>query len=357
MAKILHNKINRKELKELMRSSDTNRVTISFYKYWKILDPEHFRNQLFEAFQDLGVLGRIYVATEGINAQIAVPAEHFEQFQHQLYGIEFLDGVRLNVAVDDSGKSFFALTIKVRDKIVADGLNDFSFDPSKTGKYLNAKEFNEMVDTKNPMIIDMRNHYESEVGHFIGAVRPDADTFRDELPMVEKMIEGKEEEPIIMYCTGGIRCEKATAYFKHKGYKNVFHVEGGIIKYARDAEEQGLENKFIGKNFVFDERLGERISEDVIANCHQCGAPCDVHTNCKNDACHILFIQCDDCKKEYNGCCSAECNEFIQLPEEEQKAFRKGMKIGRQVYKKGRIRPKESDFVRYWNDFKLRVEK
>ena len=146
-----------------------------------------------------------------------------------------------------------------------------------------------------------------------------------------------------MYCTGGIRCEKASAYLKHEGFENVYQLEGGIIKYAKDAKEQGLENKFIGKNFVFDERLGERISEDVIAECHQCGTPCDDHINCENDACHLLFIQCPACAEKYEKCCSSECNDFRKLPLEEQVNFRKGKNLGRQVFKKSRLRPRLTD--------------
>jgi UPF0176 protein len=139
-----------------------------------------------------------------------------------------------------------------------------------------------------------------------------------------------------MYCTGGIRCEKASAWFKHIGFKNVFQLNGGIIKYAQEVKDQGLENKFVGKNFVFDERLGERISDDIISVCHQCGKPCDTHTNCKNDGCHLLFIQCEACAATYKGCCSAECTDIIMLPVEKQKEIRKGINKGRQVFKKGR---------------------
>lgn len=339
----LVNKMTRSVLKEQMRESEEERTTISFYKYHQIEDPQSFRDELFESFAKIDVKGRIYVATEGINAQLSIPSSEFESFKTALYSYDWLDGNRLNIAVDDDGKSFFKLTIKVRNKVVADGLDDSSFDPSDTGEYLKVDEFNKLTDQEDTILIDMRNHYESEVGHFKGAILPDCDTFRDELPMVEEILEGKEEQNVVMYCTGGIRCEKATAYFKHKGFKNVYHLEGGIIKYAQDAKAQGLENKFIGKNFVFDERLGERISDDVIAECHQCGAPCDNHTNCENHACHLLFIQCDTCKAKYNNCCSAECKSFIELSPEEQKEQRKGLKLGRQVYKKGRLRPKLND--------------
>jgi UPF0176 protein len=334
---MLHNRINSKELKERLKTSDEPRTTISFYKYHKIEDPLQFRNELYVLFDQLRILGRIYVATEGINGQISVPDENVDRFRSQLYQIDFLNGIRLNLAVDDNGKSFFKLKILVRKKIVADGLNDATFDVTNSGQHLNAKEFNQLAEDSNTVIVDMRNHYESEVGHFKNAICPDADTFREELQIAGELLQDKKDKNILMYCTGGIRCEKASAWMKHIGFKNVFQLNGGIIEYARQVKEQGLENKFIGKNFVFDERLGERISHDIISTCHQCGKPCDTHTNCKNDGCHLLFIQCDECAAKYNGCCSDECKETIQLPPEKQKEIRRGINKGRQVFKKGRF--------------------
>ena len=214
---------------------------------------------------------------------------------------------------------------------------DSSFDVTVIGKHLRAKEFNEIIDLENTVLVDMRNHYESEIGHFKGAITPDVDTFRDSLPIIEKdMQDHKEDKNLVMYCTGGIRCEKASAYFKHKGFKNVFQLEGGIIEYVRQTKDEGIENKFKGKNFVFDHRRSERVSEDVISKCHQCGAPCDTHTNCLNQACHLLFIQCESCKKEYENCCSVECKEVNSLPFEEQKALRKGLTVSNKIFKKGR---------------------
>ena len=338
--KPLYNKVDARLLKQQIQQTTEERTTISFYRYFQEEDPQAFRDQLFLDFSDLSVLGRVYVAKEGINAQISLPTANLEAFRSYLESTERLTNLRLNIAVEDDGKSFFKLAIKVRDKIVADGINDPSFDPSNMGKHLSAQEFNALTDENETILVDMRNHYESEVGHFKGAILPDCDTFRDELPMVIDLLKDKKDKNVVMYCTGGIRCEKASAYLKHQGFENVFQLEGGIIKYAKDAKEQGLENKFIGKNFVFDERLGERISEDIIAECHQCGKPCDDHINCTNDACHLLFIQCPECAAQYDQCCSNECKEFKSLPEEEQATFRRGVNLGRQVFKKGRLRPK-----------------
>lgn len=332
----LYNRINGKELKEKLKLSNEERTTISFYKYHHITDPATFRNDLYKRLDQIHVLGRIYVAKEGINAQISVPTSQLDHFRTQLFSIDFLNEVRLNLAVDDNGKSFFKLKILVRKKIVADGLNDETFDVTNCGVHVDARQFNQLAENPNTIMVDMRNHYESEVGHFKNAICPDVDTFREELKIVEDLLAEQKDKNLLMYCTGGIRCEKASAWFKHIGFKNVFQLNGGIIKYAQEVKEQELENKFVGKNFVFDERLGERISNDIISVCHQCGNPCDTHTNCKNDGCHLLFIQCEECASKYAGCCSSECAEIIAMPVEKQKEIRKGINKGRQVFKKGR---------------------
>jgi UPF0176 protein len=156
--------------------------------------------------------------------------------------------------------------------------------------------------------------------------------------MAVDMMKEHRDANIIMYCTGGIRCEKASAFMLHEGFNNVYHLEGGIINYTRQVKEKGLDNKFIGKNFVFDDRLGERITEDIIAKCHQCGQTCDTHVNCKNEGCHLLFIQCDACADKYEQCCSTACQEVIHLPEEEQKATRKGQTKGQFIFNKSKQR-------------------
>ncbi|PRZ26178.1 oxygen-dependent tRNA uridine(34) hydroxylase TrhO [Flavobacterium granuli] len=333
----LYNTLSAEERAELIDQAGKQRLTLSFYAYAKIEDPKKFRDDLFLAWNALDALGRIYVAHEGINAQMNVPAENFEAFRATLEVYDFMQGIRLNVAVEHDDHAFLKLTIKVRHKIVADGLNDETFDVTNKGIHLKAKEFNEILEDPNTIVVDFRNHYESEVGHFKGAITPDVETFRESLPIInEQLQDHKEDKNLVMYCTGGIRCEKASAYFKHQGFKNVFQLEGGIINYAKQIEEEGLESKFIGKNFVFDNRLGERITEDIVSQCHQCGKPCDNHTNCANDGCHLLFIQCDDCKAAMENCCSTECHETIHLPWEEQLKLRKGKQVGNKVFRKGK---------------------
>ena len=333
----LYNTLSAEERAQLIDEAGKERLTLSFYAYAKIEDPKKFRDDLFIAWNALDALGRIYVAHEGINAQMSVPAQNFEAFRDTLEVYDFMKGIRLNVAVEQDNYSFLKLTIKVRNKIVADGLNDETFDVTNKGIHLKAQEFNNMLEDPNTIVVDFRNHYESEVGHFEGAITPDVENFRESLPIINEQLQDfKEDKNLLMYCTGGIRCEKASAYFKHQGFKNVYQLEGGIIEYARQIKEEGVESKFIGKNFVFDHRLGERITDDIISQCHQCGKPCDNHTNCANDACHLLFIQCDECKAIMENTCSTECHEIIHLPQEEQIARRKGLQVGNKVFRKGK---------------------
>jgi UPF0176 protein len=333
----LYNTLSAEERAIMIDDAGKQRLTLSFYAYAKIQDPKKFRDDLFVAWNKLDALGRIYVATEGINAQMSIPEENLETFRATLEVYDFMKGIRLNEAVEHDDHSFLKLTIKVRDKIVADGLNDETFDVTNIGVHLKAAAFNEILEDPNTIVVDFRNHYESEVGHFKGAITPDVETFRESLPIINDQLQNhKEDKNLVMYCTGGIRCEKASAYFKHQGFKNVYQLEGGIINYAKQIEAEGLESKFIGKNFVFDNRLGERITDDIISQCHQCGKPCDNHTNCENDGCHLLFIQCDECKAAMENCCSTECLDIIHMPLVDQVRLRTGKQVGNKVFRKGK---------------------
>lgn len=344
---VLHNRLSQAELKKMLVEEKEPRITISFYRYFFIANPVEYRDEMYKLFNALKVFGRIYIAHEGINAQLSLPESNAQKFTEIVEGIEGLQNLRLNIAIQQqakenmrpaAGKSFWVLKIKVRDKIVADGITDTTFDMNKKGKYVNAEEFNKLSAEKDTIVVDMRNHYEYEVGRFENAIEIPSDTFRQQLPMAVDMLKDDKEKNIIMYCTGGIRCEKASAYMLHNGFKNVYHVEGGIINYTNNVNEQNLQNKFKGKNFVFDDRLGERITDDIIANCHQCGKPADTHTNCLNDACHLLFIQCETCKEKMHGCCTLECKEIFLLPIETQKELRKGIDKGNMIFNKSRQR-------------------
>lgn len=324
--KNMFNKLSKQQCVDLLEKENFNRKTVSFYKYVILNDLEGIRDILYDEWGKLLVFGRIYIAEEGINAQLSVPEHNWEDFIKKVYSHEFFNGLPFKVAIEDDGKSFYKLTIKIRNQIVADGLSINDYDVTNVGKHLDAKQWNDAMD-KGAIVVDMRNHYESEIGRFKGAICPDVETFKEELPLVRDLLKGKEKEEVLLYCTGGIRCEKTSAYLIHNGFKNVSQLHGGIIDYVSQLhDDDNLENYFRGKNFVFDERRGERISDDIISQCHQCNDSCDTHVNCNNVNCNLLFLQCETCQKKYNGCCSTECIEISQLSEEEQIKLRKGVK-------------------------------
>ena len=319
---ILYNKKSRDELKAELQNETFVRRTCSFYRYVQIDKPEELRDDLYREWSSLKIFGRIYISPEGINVQLSCPEKNWDSLIANLNSHTMLKEMPLKIAIED-GESFYKLKIKVKDEIVAYNVNDDEYNMNKVGHHLSAEEFNKKLDQDNTFVVDMRNYYESEVGQFENAIIPDVDTSRELLPEVRKLLVGHQDDEILLYCTGGIRCEKASAYLIHHGFKHVSQLNGGIIQYASDVKSKGLKSKFIGKNFVFDDRMGERITEDIIGKCHQCEKPADRHLDCGNDACHILFIQCDECYKLYNGCCSKECEAFSKLPIEEQRVLRK----------------------------------
>ena len=333
----MFNKLSKEQGMQLLKQENFKRKTVSFYRYVIFENPNKLRDELYEDWNALGVLGRIYLAHEGINAQLSVPENNWLAFKANVHANKYFSNIPFKIAVEDDGKSFFKLTIKVRKQIVADGLKIDEYDVTNVGTHLTAEQWNNAMGN-GATVVDMRNHYESEIGKFTGAICPDVETFKEELPKVKEILQGKEDEQILLYCTGGIRCEKTSAYLKHYGFNNVNQLHGGIIDYARQLnKDDNLDNNFQGKNFVFDERRGERISNDVISSCHQCGEPYDTHVNCKNVNCNLLFLQCDICKKEYKNCCSVECIEIVNYSLEKQKELRKGTDNKKMYYSHKRV--------------------
>ena len=323
--KKLYNQKSKDLLVKKLESEDFNRTTCSFYKYVTIVDPITFRDKIYEEFDNLEILGRVYIAEEGMNAQISVPDKNWGLFLKLISSIKLLYDVDIKTAIND-GISFYKLIVKVKKEIVAYNIPKNKFNMDVVGEHLNTKQFNEAMEKTNTTLIDMRNIYESEVGQFISAEIPQVEKSKDLLPEVRKMLKGREHHQVLLYCTGGIRCEKASSFLINEGIKNVKQLQGGIIQYAHDIKKEGLESKFVGKNFVFDARLGERVTEDIISTCHLCGERSDSHKDCKNDACHILFIQCSKCDEKLNGCCSKECKKIASLPIDEQIKYRKNQK-------------------------------
>ncbi|CAL4326424.1 rhodanese-related sulfurtransferase [Buchnera aphidicola] len=308
---ILHNIICKKKLKNNMLYEKEPRLTLSFYKYFSIKNPQEYRDKIYRNFYKNDVLGRIYIAYEGINAQISVPVKNYffiKQFLYQLHSV--LNNLRINKSLNNK-KSFWMLSVKVRKKIVEDGITDPNFNPDDVGVYIKSRQVNMMLNDTKTIFIDMRNSYEYAIGHFEKAIEIKSLTFREQLKNVIRLMEHAKNKRIVMYCTGGIRCEKATAWMRFNGFKFVYHLEGGIIGYVHDARKNGLPVLFKGKNFVFDYRMSEKVSEEIISSCSQCNNLSDSYINCKNNACHLLFIQCKNCAIAFNNCCSLNCMKKI----------------------------------------------
>lgn len=308
-------------------------VLISFYKYRPLTKEEMEKVQLrLWKFRDnLGVLGRCYVYFDGMNCQISVPKANLKTFFEELQKEPIFKDVEFNCKnVMDKNKEnvapFSNMHVRLRPLLhIPEEVIPYS-QPEDQGARLTAKEWNELLSKENTLIFDARNWYESMVGKFEGATPLNTDSFYEAFSAIEKMLNDKDKENtnVMMYCTGGIRCVRLSAYVKQKlGFKNVYHLKGGIVNYSLEIEEESIPSKFIGKNFVFDERRAEKVTDDVIATCSQCGTPCDTHVNCPNTSCNLLFVQCPTCASKFNAACSDECKRIIELPLEEQLQIRK----------------------------------
>lgn len=322
----LRNHLDKDQALENLSKEDFQRIVVSFYRYVRIADPQALRHELFQEWSKLGCLGRIYVSQEGINAQMSVPEPLFDTFKKELFKRDEFKNVPFKIGVEQKHDAFWKLTIKIKKQIVADGLTPEDYDVTNVGAHLSAKEFNEKIEA-GALVVDMRNNYESAIGKFEGALTPNAYTFREELPMAAELLKGKENEEVLLYCTGGIRCEKASAYLKNRGFTKVSQLLGGIIDYKHQIEREGLISKFKGKNFVFDDRMDERITEDVLGKCYQCKQPADDYVNCAEMACNLLFIQCESCKKGMLGFCSDVCKsgKFVPIPKHTDITFRRSI--------------------------------
>ena len=344
MERKLYNIRSREILEENLKKEVADRITLSFYRYINIKIPDDLRDQLYAEWEDFNVLGRVYIAKEGINAQISVPEQTLNQFKEYINKNIYLEGVNIKYAVQD-GSSFYKLMIKVKDEIVSYGLKSNEYDMNAVGEHLSASEFNKKIDESNTILVDIRNNYESEIGHFEGSILPDVERSQEMLPRVKEMLKGKEKNKILLYCTGGIRCEKASSYLIKNGFQDVNQLKGGIIEYANQIKSKGIKSKFIGKNFVFDERLGEEITADIISSCHLCKEPSNTHRNCSNKFCHILFIQCEECNDKLDGCCSVKCLDFRNLPSEKQLVEKDNFISYLEKRNKGKIKPRLDEII------------
>ncbi len=274
-----------------------------YYCYTNIEDPEVFRKEHHLFCIQNNLLGRIIIAKEGINGTISGLKSDCEKYMSHLHADPRFAHTEFKVEPYES-HAFQKLNVRIKDEIVHSGLKNI--DPTKkTGEYLEPKDFKKLKDEKDVVIVDVRSNYENNVGKFKGAITFDINNFRD-FPEKVSELEQYKDKKVITYCTGGIKCEKASAYLLEKGFKNVYQLHGGIIKYGL---EEGGED-FEGKCYVFDNRVVANVNSvnpTVISKCHICGTDCDRMVNCANPECNKHIPICENCAEEMEGACSEKC--------------------------------------------------
>ena len=280
-------------------------LILLYYCYSKIDDPESFRIKHHLYCIENNLRGRIIIAKEGINGTVSGLKPDCEKYMEYLHNDSRFSHTEFKVEPFVS-HAFKKLNVRVKDEIVHSGLKHI--DPTKkTGKYIEPQEFKKIKNENDVVIVDVRSNYEHNIGKFKNSISFDIENFRDFPDKVEELEKYKDKR-VITYCTGGVKCEKASAYLMEKGFKNVFQLHGGIIKYG---SEEGGED-FDGKCYVFDNRIMaevNKVNPTVISSCHICGTDCDRMVNCANPECNKHVPICDKCAKEMEGACSKKCRE------------------------------------------------
>ncbi len=287
-----------------------NYQVLLYYKYIQIDDPEAYALEHRALCEDIGVKGRIHVAFEGINGTVSGTIEQTEQYMIAMHqDVRFSDVV---FKIEESDEhAFKKLKVKVKPEIVHLNLED-DVDPNAlTGKHLSPKEFFEAMQDDDVIILDARNTYEYDLGHFRNAIRPDIETFRELPGWVRENLSQHKDKKILTYCTGGIRCEKFSGFLVKEGFQDVSQLEGGIISYGYDQDVQG--KRWDGKCYVFDERISvpvNRVEEPtIVGKCYYCEQPEERYVKCGNPDCNKHLLLCEDCEHMHIRSCSAECKE------------------------------------------------
>lgn len=275
-----------------------------YYKYVTVENPELTCYEHLMVCKSLGLLGRIYISHEGINGTCAGTPEQVQKYQRYMKRHPLFADTAFKI--DDSDfLPFRKMFVRTRPELAASDLFNTVDPHTEGGKHLSPAKFHEMIENDPDVVLfDARNNYESRIGTFEGAITPDIKNFRDLKDKIEDY-EDLKDKKLLMFCTGGIRCEKASALFKKNGFKDVYQLEGGIVTYGKKIDKE--ESKYKGKCFVFDDRISVPITEEVLTGCDHCGVSCDRYLNCTNVACNKLFICCDACVEPHNHACSAEC--------------------------------------------------
>ena len=285
-----------------------NKIVL-YYKYVTVKYPKQVVKWQKEVCQELGFKGRILVSDEGINGTLAGTSQNIERYKKLMSAHELFEGIDFKES-NGGPECFPRLSIKVRNEAVSLGIPCNTLTTKNSGKHLSPKETHELIE-QNPedlVILDARNNYESAIGKFQNATTPDIENFRDLPTFLDDNIEQFKDKQVLMYCTGGIRCERATAYLNEKNVaKKVYQIQGGIHRYV----EEYPDGFFRGKNYVFDGRIAVKVNDDILGKCALCNGACDDYYNCLNAQCNDHFIGCQTCVATFNGCCSETCKTLI----------------------------------------------
>jgi UPF0176 protein len=288
---------------------------ILFYKFTTIDNPEEFSKQHLKYCNKMGLLGKVLVAHEGINGSLSGSRDQIESYKEYMKSQKQFSEISFKEEIS-TFHPFKKMVVRVKKEIIR---MDQDLDLEQTGKYITPKELIELYSSDEDFIVlDTRNNYESEVGKFKGAITPDIDSFRD-FPKALEALKDKKSKKIITYCTGGIRCEKATAYMVQQGYKDVYQLKDGILNFCKEYPNTLWE----GKCFVFDQRLLSHVDPEskIISNCSVCEEKSDRYVNCKYPDCDDLIVLCEKCGDMLSECCSQQCSdnykEYLR-----QKAFK-----------------------------------
>ncbi|WP_052447261.1 rhodanese-related sulfurtransferase [Clostridium polynesiense] len=316
-----------------------------YYKFVHIDNPEDFAAEHLKLCKDLGLKGRILVAEEGINGTVSGLRENTDKYIEVLHQDErFKDMIfKTDEAADHAFKKMY---VRRRKSIITLKEDDDVNPNNLVGEYLKPKDFYNMLQQEDVIVVDGRNDYEYEIGHFRGAIRPDVNNFKEFPKWIEENLKEHKDKKILTYCTGGIRCEKLTGVLLNQGFKDVYHLEGGIVTYGKDPEVQG--RLFDGKCYVFDERISVKVNntkeDKIISVCSHCGKPSDRYINCTNDDCHDQHLCCEECEEKYEGFCSEECHKYVIKHPERDARIRRKAKL--ELYKKYNQNHEKADYFR-----------
>jgi predicted sulfurtransferase len=280
-----------------------------YYKYVFIEYPKRVLKWQQQICSDLNLKGRIFIGHEGINGTVGGTAEDIERYKITMSKNPLFADIDFKESEGDA--SYFPkMEIKVKKEVVHLGIDPEKLTVNDTGEHLSPDQVHALLTEKpdDLVILDARNNYEWRIGKFKDAITPDIENFRDLPQFIDQNIDQFKDKQVLMYCTGGIRCERATAYLNTKNVaKKVFQIDGGIVRYC----EKYPEGFFRGKNYVFDRRVAVTINDDILSNCDLCNTACNEYTNCINAECNEHYIACTSCVERYNNCCSSVCHELV----------------------------------------------